>query len=674
MPEENSIFMKTSSRALGILTQLHSETAQAMYAYTVGRQQGANEMALSNAILAERLIGCYRVIPSLLGSPHARKNIEHIMQDEIPVEVGFTEDGWFSLRIPRLLPRKERGKGSVEYIRGFLGPAMQRFFNEGSPVRFVIYVKVHEKFSQNQYDDRGFTKSKAGTYGTADWMTEKELKSVLELSTPERATGMILGERKGQLVCLPENTRLNRHCAIFGASSTMKSRAVIRNALFSIIRRGESALIADPKSEMYSDTSELFRKNGYEVKVLNLVDPLHGDSWNCMSDLNGNTMMAQVLTNVIIGNTSNGKSDHFWDNGEANLLKALVLYTDLDKTLPPERKNLAYVYQLLTHNSEKTLTIMFEKLPPDHPARAPFNLFSQSSDTVKSGIILGLGTRLQVLQNEAVKQLVSFSDIDLTAPGSHKCAYYIILSDQETSMAFLSSLFFSFLFIKLTRFADLSPGGRCPVPVNLILDEFNNIGRIGGAPDGSDFCRSLSVIRSRDIRVMLAVQSLGQLQNRYPNNLWSEIIGNCDIQLMLGCTDDVTADYISDRSGEMCIVVDSTMTVKKTVAVTQVIPQYRETQGQGKRKLLTPDEVLRLPHEQMLVIIRGQNLLLLNKFDYTRHPMSKEMVRASIMDYCPRTSYAPTPQTGSENEPDKKPQRESRGRKLSRSDTPPVEF
>lgn len=204
MPEENSIFMKTSSRALGILTQLHSETAQAMYAYTVGRQQGANEMALSNAILAERLIGCYRVIPSLLGSPHARKNIEHIMQDEIPVEVGFTEDGWFSLRIPRLLPRKERGKGSVEYIRGFLGPAMQRFFNEGSPVRFddcvIIYRHIYDREEPERrhrdhdnietnfvtdivalYDDRGFTKSKAGTYGTADWMTEKELKHTLYL-------------------------------------------------------------------------------------------------------------------------------------------------------------------------------------------------------------------------------------------------------------------------------------------------------------------------------------------------------------------------------------------------------------------------------------------------------------------------------------------------------------
>lgn len=241
-------------------------------------------------------------------------------------------------------------------------------------------------------------------------------------------------------------------------------------------------------------------------------------------------------------------------------------------------------------------------------------------------------------------------------------------------MAFLSSLFFSFLFIKLTRFADLSPEGRCPVPVNLILDEFNNIGRIGGAADGSDFCRSLSVIRSRDIRVMLAVQSLGQLQNRYPNNLWAEIIGNCDLQLMLGCTDDVTADYISDRSGDMCIVVDSTMTVKKTVAVAQVIPQYRETQGQGKRKLLTPDEVLRLPHEEMLVIIRGQKMLKLNKFDYTRHPMSKEMVRTSIMDYSPRNHYSPLPQTETAPAPEKKPRRESRGRKLSRADSPPPEF
>ena len=262
------------------------------------------------------------------------------------------------------------------------------------------------------------------------------------------------------------------------------------------------------------------------------------------------------------------------------------------------------------------MTALFEKLPMDHPARAPFNLFAQSSDTVKSGIILGLGTRLQVLQNESVKNIATESDIDLTAPGKKKCAYFMILSDQDATMAFLSSLFFSFMFIRLSRYADSRPNQCCDVPVNLILDEFNNVGRIGGAADGSDFARSLSVVRSRQIRVMLAVQSLGQLQNRYPNNLWSEIVGNCDIQLMLGCTDDLTAEHFSDRSGDMSIQIDTTMTVRQTIAVAQVIPQYRHTEGQGRRKVLTPDEVLRLPNTQMLCIIRGCNVLKLDKLDY----------------------------------------------------------
>lgn len=226
---------------------------------------------------------------------------------------------------------------------------------------------------------------------------------------------------------MPKDTRLNRHIAIFGASSTMKSRAIIRNALFQALKQQESVVITDPKVELYADTAELCRQNVYEVKVFNLVNPEHGDSWNCMSDLNGDTLMAQVLTNVIIGNTSSGKGDHFWDNGEGNLLKALILLIDQDRSRSPDMKNIPAVYQMLTQNSERQLTVLFDKLPLDHPARVPFNLFSQSSDTVRSGIILGLGTRLQVLQNDAVKRITNRSDIDL--PGMQKCACFIILSD-----------------------------------------------------------------------------------------------------------------------------------------------------------------------------------------------------------------------------------------------------
>lgn len=534
------------------------------------------------------------------------------------------------------------------------------------------YIKLHDKFDSKEYDPRGFTKSKSGIYGTASWMSEKEMNNILEVSSVERAEGTILGEHKGKVVCMPKDTRLNRHIAIFGASGTMKSRAIIRNSLFQAIKRSESVIITDTKAELYADTSEMFRENGYDVKVFNLVNPEHGDSWNCMSDLNGDTLMAQVLTNVIIGNTSSDKGDHFWDNGEGNLLKALILLVDQDKTRSTDMKNLSAVYQLLTQNSERQLMALFDKLPLDHPARAPFNLFAQSSETVKSGIILGLGTRLQVMQNQAVQKITSRNDIDLSAPAKNKCAYFIILSDQDATMAFLSSLFFSFLFIRLTRYADSRPDGKCDVPVNLILDEFNNIGRIGGAEDGSDFARSLSVVRSRDIRVMMAVQSLGQLQNRYPNNLWSEIIGNADIQLMLGCTDDVTAEYFSSRSGEMSVQVNSTMTVRQTIAVAQVIPQYRHTEGQGRRRLLTADEVLRLPNEEMLCIIRGCNIIKLSKFDFTKHPMSKQIIKKSIMDYSPSSLFS-LPQT--EYIPSRDEiKKTDRPRNLYSSAQPPSEF
>ena len=547
----------------------------------------------------------------------------------------------------------------------------------------VLYVKFHDKFDGNEYDPRGFKKSKTGTYGTATWMSEKELKEIMEVTTPAKAEGVILGEYEGKTVCMPKDTRLNRHIAIFGASGTMKSRAIIRNALFQALKRGESVVITDPKAELYNDTSQMYRNAGYEVRVFNLVNPEHGDSWNCMSDLHGNTLMAQMLTNIIIGNTSNGKGDHFWDNGEGNLLKALILLVDLDPSRSPETKHLPAVYQMLTRNTERQLTALFEKLPLDHPARAPYNLFAQSSDTVRSGIIQGLGTRLQVLQNREVQGITGRSDIDLAAPGNRKCAYYIILSDQDTTMAFLSSLFFSLMFIKLTRYADARPGGHCDIPVNLALDEVNNIGRIGGAADGSDFARSLSVIRSRDIRVMMAVQSLGQLQNRYGNNLWAEIIGNCDIQLMLGCTDDVTAEYFSGRSGEMSIEVSSTMTTRQTIALAQVIPQYRQTQGQGRRKLLTPDEVLRLPNTELLCIIRGCNILKLDKLDYTKHPMAEKMTSVSNMDYQPQVSPAACSQTGFDGKEVREvPQSEEREEKktmpkkksLYRSAQPPADF
>ncbi|MCD8212315.1 MAG: type IV secretory system conjugative DNA transfer family protein [Oscillospiraceae bacterium] len=484
-----------------------------------------------------------------------------------------------------------------------------------------------------------FTPAGTGVYGTAGWMSEAERRQVLNLSFVSDTDEMILGTRPGdgRVYCLPGDTPLNRHAAVIGASGTMKSRAVIRNALFQIIRRNESVVVTDPKGELYADTAKLYRDAGYTVRVFDLVSPRNSDGWNCMDDvLAGDPLAAQILTGVIIRNTGTGRSDPFWDNGEANLLKALVLYVANEPNLDRARKNLGTVYMALVRSSVTSLQSLFSGLPKNHPALPSWNLFAKSAKNVQANYVTGLGTRLQVLQERGARYLVSSSDIDLSAPGREKCAYFVILSDQDATMAFLSSLFFTFLFIDLVRTADASPEGRCRVPVNLILDEFNNIGRIGASEDGSDFARALSTVRSRDIRVMLAVQSLSQLQNRYGNGLWAEIIGNCDIQLLLGTTDaDVTAKYFSERSGSLGGETTSVSRQKRSGPLGGSFPGYRESSSGTSRRLLMPDEILRLDPEDLLIFIRGRNVLKAEKFDYTKHPMSKKIVRENVADYVP---------------------------------------
>ncbi len=536
----------------------------------------------------------------------------------------------------------------------------------------AIYVAGHRRFGGGDYDERNFKRSKLGTYGTSGWMERNEIGSVLEMSSPSKATGTILGMLGDSVVCLPRDTHLNGHIMALGASGTGKSRCFVRNqALTCILNKKSptSLILTDPKSELYSDLADICRANGYLVRVLNLVDPSHSDGWNCMSDLMGDTLMAQMLTDVIISNTSGADTDRFWDSGEANLLKALILYVERHPVYGPQDRHLPNVYSVLTQNSEKELERMFERLPLTHPAKAPYSLFRQASDTVRTGIILGLGIRLQLLQSEAVCSILRHSDIDLTLPAQQKCAYFIILSDQDASMDYLSSIFFSFLFIRLVRFADSQPDGRCPVAVQMILDEFNNLGTLCGA-DGTEFARKLSTIRSRNLQVSMLAQNLAQLQNRYPNHVWAEIVGNTDVQLMLGCTDEVTAAYASDRSGDMTVEVNSTMTVRQTMAVAQLIPQYRYTESLGRRKVVTPDEVLRMPNDELLIMIRGQKILKAKKFDYSKHPASRLLKKSRIQDYRPANhSYVPTeaPITVPEPEPKskKKPELFS---KLSRDD------
>ncbi len=508
------------------------------------------------------------------------------------------------------------------------------------------------------YDkDRNFIYSNKGTYGTSGFMDEKEAEEIFDITSSLRGQyGTIFGMMGGKYVCMPNETMLNRNVAVYGASGSMKTRAYCLNRILQAAHgpegERESLIICDPKSELYEKTSEYLRRT-HTVKVFNLVSPENSDSWNCLAEIEGDELMAQRFCDVIIKNTGSERGDHFWDSSELNLLKALVLY--VEQGYPAERKNIGEVYKLLTHTGEKELNSLFKMLPSSHPAKAPFTIFQQASDTVRSGVIIGLGSRLQVFQNKAICNMTAFDEIDMELPGQKPCAYFCITSDQDSTFDFLSSLFLSFVFIKLVRYADRNcEDGRLPVPVHVLGEELTACGVI------PDLSRKISVIRSRNLSMSCVFQNLAGLQNRYPQNQWQEILGNCDVQLFLGCVDELTAKYISDRSGEVSVHVESKAKMLGTWRISNYTPEYRETSGVGKRKLLTMDEVLRLPISKALIIIRGKKLLQVDKCDYTKHPGSKKLSPCKASSHIPEWKKEKPKEVTETPKPIKRPTRKKK--------------
>lgn len=525
-------------------------------------------------------------------------------------------------------------------------------------VLLVMVMRMGYSDTGEYDEDRNFTYSSKGTYGTSGWMSRKEMAGVLDIvSDVKHHRGVILGMLDGKAVCVPQDTRLNSNLAVYGASGSKKTRAFCMNRILQGAARKESLIICDPKSELYEKASSYPRSQDYVVKIFNLVSPENSDSWSCLAEVEGQELMAQLFVDVIIKNTSGGKGDHFWDSAEMNLLKALVLY--VDQSYPPETKNMGQVYQLLTLQSEKELNSLFDVLPNTHPAKAPYTLFKQSSDTVRSAVIIGLGSRLQVFQSELIKKITARDEIDLELPGQKPCAYFLVTSDQDSTFDFLASLFLSFAFIKLVRYADKNcEGGRLPVPVHVLGEELTACGTI------PDLSRRLSVIRSRNISMSCVFQNLAGLQNRYPNNLWQEIIGNCDIQLFLGCTDPLTAEFVSSRTGLASVAVSSQSKELGSWRISNYTPEFRETSSVGKRPVMTPDEVLRLPIDEALIIVRGKKALRVDKYDYSKHPEYRKLRSCKASAYTPewRTLEMEQPVSTSESIPvppkPKKPKKE----------------
>lgn len=472
-------------------------------------------------------------------------------------------------------------------------------------------------------EERNIKLSDKGTYGTAGDMTEEEQKNVLELKKVEDTYENILGEKDEDVFSVMEDCGLNRHKSICGGSGSRKTRAIAMPDILQSIRRGESYVVTDPKGEIYSYSSDIAKKHGFNVKVFNLksTDVKYSDSCNLLSVIQGNSLMAQTFTEVIMKNTTGGKSTgDFWDKAERGCCTALILVVDQDPHKSKNEKTLGAVYELLLKPMAQ-IELLFDNLPQKHPARKPFSFFKGASDTVKQGVWHGLGIRLQVFQDEGIVNMTSYDEIDLLKPGTEKCAYYIVMDDQDSTLDFIAALFYSFLFMKLVRYADSRLDMKLPVPVNMIFDEFPNVAEI------PDFSKKLATVRSRMINITVIFQDIGQMKDKFEGSLWSSILSNCDTGILLGTNEsEETATFYSNKTGIMTIEVESERKQANLLFTQQLIPDAAISTGQGKRMVRNADEIMRMNKNHALLFIRGEKVIEVDKFDFSKHPLAKEIV------------------------------------------------
>ena len=499
------------------------------------------------------------------------------------------------------------------------------------------------------HDKRGFDILPDGTHGTSRFMKPDEMKAVLETGRLDDLTGTIYGKHRDDplddnrfslYIASSSKSGLAGNMLVIGAPGTGKSWGFVRPMIFQCVKRRESMILTDPKAELYESTAGYLADMGYEVRVFNLLEMEHSDRWNCIGEADYDERLIPIIAATIINNTSSEKeAGDFWAKAELNLLTALLYYVQNDKdvsgnALPLSQRRLGRILSLLTDNGLATIDREIKLLPAGHPAKGPYGLFLQAKENIRGNIVIGLGNRLNVFQDKLVDALTADSTIDLTLPGHKPCAYFCILSAQDHTYAFLSSLFFTMIFSRLEQYARReTEDGKLPVPVNFVLDEFPSIGKLG------DFKRSIAFTRGFCMNCIVIVQSIAQLADIYPHREWEEITACCDATICLGVNDTTSAQFISEKCGMTTIRVTNNQQPQTPLfsPVANLSRPYSQTRSNTQRALMQPDEVLRLDNAKSIVMLRGQLPMLLYKVMPPEFADFKKLRILSIAKYHGKT-------------------------------------
>lgn len=394
----------------------------------------------------------------------------------------------------------------------------------------------------------------------------------------------------------------NPHALIIGATRSGKSRRVIMPSIWAIGHAGESMIVTDPKGELYMHTAGWLKKQGYKVVLIDLLRPTRGNRWNPLDTIITNMKEGDTEEAVrqawemghLLAWSKGAGTDPIWPQAEESLMAALFLATAMEA--PEEAKHPATAYRILTelgHRGGESLDAYLESLDPGHPARRAYGTAALSESRTRSSIYTGTAAHLRTWGETGIAWLCSKSDHNPADAGKEKTAIFLLLPDEAGARRNIAAMYVNQAYSGLAQLAR-DNGGKLPVPVWMLLDEFGNVGKIPGMAE------KLTVSAGRRIRFVLAVQALAQIEHVYGKKEAEIIRGNCDTWVYLRTTDMDTARTISQMTGQFTV---RTRSVQKR--------QYRgvsvgETEGMAGRSLLTPDEVLRWQIGNSLLLQAGQ--------------------------------------------------------------------
>ncbi|HCR4565577.1 type IV secretory system conjugative DNA transfer family protein [Streptococcus anginosus] len=451
-------------------------------------------------------------------------------------------------------------------------------------------------------------------YGSARWGNEKDIEPYIDkkfennvlLTQTERLT---MNNR-------PKNPKYarNKNVLVIGGSGSGKTRFFVKPNL---MQMHSSYVVTDPKGTLVLECGKMLERNGYEIKILNTINFKKSMRYNPFAYLKSEKDILKLVQTIIANTKGEGEksTEDFWVKAEKLYYTALIGYIWYEA--PKEEQNFTTLLAMIDasevreedENFKNAVDYMFEALEkekPNHFAVKQYKKYKLAAGKTAKSILISCGARLAPFDIQELRDLMKEDELELDTLGEKKTALFVIISDTDDTFNFVVSIMYSQLFNLLCDKADDEYGGRLPVHVRCLLDEFANIGLI------PKFEKLIATIRSREISACIILQAQSQLKSIYKDNA-DTIVGNCDSTLFLGGKERTTLKELSESLGKETIDLYNTSETRSNQKSFGL--NYQKT---GK-ELMSQDEITVMDGGKCIYQLRGVRPFLSDKFDITKH-------------------------------------------------------